>query len=279
MKPSWTWSLALIATLGLGACGHLDTTGEAAREKAAAKAPTGPAGDASSLTAYHWRLIQAFTPQGGEDQSWFLTAGSGKPPLQLDFADRRLAVKNLCNVVTTGYSTEGQRIATQRAVSTLMACTDDQIMLLEQKVARILPLAKQWAVQLGEGQQAPRLTLGFIDGTRWVLEGAPTAQTQYGSAGERIFLEVAPQRVACSHPLIKDFQCLRVREIRYGDNGVKTHTGEWENFYSEIEGYKHEPGIRNVLRIQRFKRQNVPADASAYAYVLDMVVESERADR
>ncbi|MBN9325065.1 MAG: DUF4377 domain-containing protein, partial [Delftia acidovorans] len=46
-----------------------------------------------------------------------------------------------------------------------------------------------------------------------------------------------------------------------------------------IEGYKHEPGIRNVLRIQRYKRQNVPADASAYAYVLDMVVESERVGR
>ena len=90
---------------------------------------------------------------------------------------------------------------------------------------------------------------------------------------------MAPQRTACNHPLIKDFQCLRVREIRYGDNGVKTSTGEWENFYSEIEGYKHEPGIRNVLRIQRYKRQNVPADASAYAYVLDMVVESERVGR
>src|SRR5260221_1131106 len=87
---------------------------------------------------------------------------------------------------------------------------------------------------------------------------SPTAQTQYGSAGERIFLEVAPQRTACNHPLIKDFQCLRVREIRYGDNGVKTSTGEGENFYSEIEGYKHEPGIPNVLRIQRYKRQNVP---------------------
>src|SRR5260221_5276107 len=33
---------------------------------------------------------------------------------------------------------------------------------------------------------------------------SPTAQTQYGSAGERIFLEVAPQRTACNHPLIKD---------------------------------------------------------------------------
>lgn len=278
MKPSWTWCLPLIVTMGLGACSHLDEGGSAGKDKPVA-APTGPAGDARSLTAYHWKLARAFTPQGGEDQSWFLSPSLAKPPLQLDFADKRLVVKNLCNVMTTGYSTEGQRIATQRPASTLMACDDDQLMTLEQKVARILPLAKQWAVQLGQGSQAPRLTLSFIDGTRWQLDGTPTAQTQYGGTGERIFLEVAPQRTACNHPLIKDFQCLRVREIRYGDNGVKTSTGEWENFYSEIEGYKHEPGIRNVLRIQRYKRQNVPADASAFAYVLDMVVESERVGR
>jgi heat shock protein HslJ len=276
MKPSWTWCLPLIVTMGLGACSHLDNGGKADAASKAQPAPTGPAGDARSLTAYHWNLRQAFTPQGSEDQSWFLAAGSRKQPLQLDFADQRLAVKNLCNVVTTGYSTEGNRIATQRAASTLMACDDDQLMALEQKVARILPTAKQWSVQLGEGQQPPRLTLSFIDGTRWQFEGTPTAQTQYGSAGERMFLEVAPQRTACNHPLIKDFQCLRVREIHYGAN---TSTGVWENFYSEIEGYKHEPGIRNVLRIQRYKRQNVPADASAYAYVLDMVVESERVGR
>ncbi len=275
MKPSWTWCLPLIATLGLGACSHLEGSSGGGKEKAAS-APTGPAGDARSLTAYHWKLAQAFTPQGAEDQSWFLPPGSGKAPLQLDFADRRLVVKNLCNVVTAGYSLEGARIATQRPASTLMACDDDQVMALEQKVARVLPQAKQWAVQLGEGSQAPRLTLTFIDGSRWQLDGTPTAQTQYGSAGERIFLEVAPQRVACSHPLIKDYQCLRVREVRYADSGVKASTGEWQNFYSEIEGYQHQPGIRNVLRIQRYTRQNVPADASAHAYVLDMVVETER---
>lgn len=280
MKPSWTWCLPVIVTMGLGACSHIDKGGNTEDgAKPQVSAPAGPPGDAQSLTAYHWSLRQAFTPQGTEDQSWFLTAASRKRPLQLEFADQRLAVKNLCNVVTTGYRTEGNRIATQRAASTLMACDDDQLMALEQKVARILPTAKQWSVQLGEGKQPARLTLTFIDGTRWQLDGSPTAQTQYGSAGERIFLEVAPQRTACNHPLIKDFQCLRVREIRYGDNGVKTSTGEWENFYSEIEGYKHEPGIRNVLRIQRYKRQNVPADASAYAYVLDMVVESERVGR
>ena len=35
------------------------------------------------------------------------------------------------------------------------------------------------------------------------------------------------------------------------------------------------PGVRNVLRVQRYTRKDVPADASKYAYVLDMVVESD----
>ena len=268
MKPRWTWCLPLIASLMLAACGT--TEGGGARKAG----PSGPAGDAKSLAAYHWKLQQAFTPAGGEDQTWFLTPGSGKGPLELDFADQRVAVKNLCNVMSSGYSIEGQRINMQRAMSTLRACNDNQLMQLEQKVSRILPLAKQWAVQLGVGQEAPRLTLQFIDGTQWQLDGTPTSDTKYGSAPERIFLEVAPQRVACSHGVAKDYQCLKVRELRYGDNGVKTFTGQWENFYSEIEGYKHEPGVRNVLRVNRYKRQNVPADASSYAYVLDMVVES-----
>jgi hypothetical protein len=43
--------------------------------------------------------------------------------------------------------------------------------------------------------------------------------------------------------------------------------------------HKMQHGGAPDQRIQRYKRQNVPADASAYAYVLDMVVESERVGR
>ena len=44
--------------------------------------------------------------------------------------------------------------------------------------------------------------------------------------------------------------------------------------------YQHERGIRNVLRVQRYplaQSGQLPADAPSHAYVLDMVVESERA--
>lgn len=265
MKFRWTWCLPLIASVTLAACG---TTGGGGASK---PGPSGPAGDAQSLTAYHWKLQQAFTPAGAEDQSWFLD--STRAPIELNFVEQRALVKNLCNTMSASYSVEGQRLNVQKAMSTLMACGDSNLMALEQKVARILPTTKQWNVQLGaSAAELPRLTLQFIDGTRWQLEGRPTAQTQYGSAPERIFLDVGAQRKACSHGVMKDAQCLQVREVRYDGNGIKTHTGQWENFYGEIEGYKHVPGTSNTLRIDRYKRQNVPADASSYAYVLDMVV-------
>ncbi|HYM87381.1 MAG TPA: DUF4377 domain-containing protein, partial [Pseudoxanthomonas sp.] len=42
-----------------------------------------------------------------------------------------------------------------------------------------------------------------------------------------------------------------------------------------IEGYTHEAGIRNVLRVKRYTIKHPPADGSSLVYVLDMVVESE----
>ncbi len=50
MKPRWTWCLPLIASLTLAACG---TTEGGGTRKAG---PSGPAGDAKTLTAYHWKL-------------------------------------------------------------------------------------------------------------------------------------------------------------------------------------------------------------------------------
>ena len=123
--------------------------------------------------------------------------------------------------------------------------------------ARIGPLPREWWIYLG------------------AFAGVATADTRFGGPGERVFLEVASERVACPHAMIPDFQCLHVREVTYDDKGLKVGTpGEFEHFYDSIEGYTHEPGIRNVLRVDRYTVKNPPADASSSAYVLDMVVES-----
>lgn len=50
----------------------------------------------------------------------------------------------------------------------------------------------------------------------------------------------------------------------------------WELFYSQISGFKYQPGYRYVLLVNRTKRANVPADASAYAYKLKKVVKKQK---
>jgi hypothetical protein len=71
-----------------------------------------------------------------------------------------------------------------------------------------------------------------------------------------------------------------VRELHYDANGLRTgEPGAWTLLYQPIDGYTHEPGIRNVLRVKRYTIADPPADAPSRALVLDMVVESDRADR
>ena len=60
--------------------------------------------------------------------------------------------------------------------------------------------------------------------------------------------------------------------------GARTPVGDpgpFGNFYATIEGYTHEPGVRNVLRVDRYEIKDPPADAPSQAFVLDMVVESD----
>src|SRR3546814_18486786 len=93
-------------------------------------------------------------------------------------------------------------------------------------------------------------------------------------------MEVAPQRIDCNHPMMPDYKCLQVRDIRYDDSGVKQPPGEWEAFYGDIEGFEFRAGERKVLRLKNFDRPDpVPAVASSLAYVPSMVVVSEARTR
>jgi len=56
---------------------------------------------------------------------------------------------------------------------------------------------------------------------------------------------------------------------------VVRRTDNRRAFCGSIEGCSHTPGMRNVLRINRNERKQVPADASRYIHMLDLVVETE----
>ena len=224
---------------------------------------------AALLPQYHWQLMDATDAQGKHIDALFARADK---PVQLDFKDGRLGVTNTCNRMGGTYTLSDTSLTMGRLASTMMACTDNALMALDQEVGKRLEgTLSVAATQDGVAQ----LTLTTATGDKLLFAGNPTAETRYGGPGERVFLEVASETRPCSHPLIPDKQCLQVREITYDDKGLKVGTpGEFQHFYDSIEGYTHEPGVRNVLRVDRYTVKNPPADASANAYVLDMVVES-----
>ena len=289
-RHPYSWLIPLGLAAALAAC---STTPPASYRKpqgvdATATTPTPQPSAATphSLSAnhlldYHWQLEQIRLPSGQEDQQYRQHRQAGHPPVQLSFfSEDRLSVQNLCNGLGASYQITGQRISTGSTVSTQRMCSEPGLMQLERQIGTALGQLSHWhiAQQASTAGTAPSLTLQLelADGSQWTLSGVPTDTTRYGSAPERIFLEVAPEVVACSHPLIPDAQCLRVRSVEYDGQGLLVRKGEWETFHGAIGGFAFEPGVRNILRIHRYTLQNPPADASRYAYVLDMRVESER---
>lgn len=232
----------------------------------------------AALTAQHWQLREVRDAQGRLQPGWRLPPvipGAGtERTLLLDFTPTRVAVRQLCNGLSGRYRLQGERLHIGALFGTRKACPDEAMMELERMVGDRLPEARAWRIE-SQGLPAPTLTLSFSDGGQWVLDGTPTDATRHGGPGQTIFLEVGPERVPCHHPLMPQYRCLQVRTLEYDAQGLKTRVGAWENWYAEIKGYTHQPGVRNVLRVLRYPNTNAPADASAFVHVLDMAVETE----
>lgn len=266
--------LLLLSPLVLGACTPTDKTSSAepsAPPPAAAAGPadTKPATDSAMLAGYRWKLESATDAQGKRIDALF----PGDHPLALNFESGRVGVSGGCNRMGGAYVVDAQdQLKVASLQSTLMGC-DAPLMAADEAIRELLSKPQQARV---EESAPPRLQLVSASGEKTSWIGEATAETRYGGPGETVFLEVAPQRVACNHPLIPNHRCLQVREIRYADSGVKqSPPGEWQPLYEGIEGFEFVEGERKVLRLKKFKRDPVPADASSIAYVLDMVVESE----
>lgn len=241
---------------------------------AAAPAPAGhdlPT-STTTLARYHWQLHDAV--DAGNRRLDALFATTDKPPLQLDFTSDQLSVRNACNAIGGGYKIVDGHLATASLLQTMMACTDSTLMQREATIKAVL--RDRPALIVSTSGDTPLLTLAAASGQTLTFAGQPTAEMRYGGPGETVFLEVAPQTVPCRHPPVPDKTCLQVRERRYDANGLRaSEPGPWQPLQQDIEGYVHQPGVRNVLRVKRYPLKRPPAGAPSSAYVLDMVVESE----
>jgi hypothetical protein len=224
------------------------------------------------LGQYHWHLESATDHARQHIEALFARPYK---PLQLDFNVRGLSVRNTCNRMHGSYSLADGKLTLGMLASTMMACPDPKLMALDSAVEKYLQ--GTLALSLDTAGAEPMLTFTTAQGDKLAFAGTPTPETRYGSAGETLFLEIAPEPKPCNHPLLPKARCLYVRELHYGANGIRAgRPGPWHVLGQNIEGFTHRAGTRNVLRVKRYKVANPPADASSSAYVLDMVVESAR---
>ena len=233
---------------------------------------TAPAADATTmLTEYHWQLVDAVARSGQRIDA--LLARSSQP-VQLDFDAQGVSIGNTCNRMHGSYSVAGGKLTVGNLASTMMACPNPALAALDRAAGRYLQ--GTFDLKLDSRGRQPQLVLTTAAGDRLAFTGVPTDDTRYGGPGETMFLEIAPQTQPCHQPPMPNAQCLEVRTLHYGANGVKQgKPGNWRVLAQGIEGYTHQPGTRNVLRVKRYQIANPPADASSIAYVLDMVVETE----
>lgn len=275
-RPLSLLSAAVLASALLAACAapsHSDTAPPSPAPTAAAGGSTAPAAGApaATLDGYRWNLVSAVDSAGKPIPA---LQREGKYGLQLSFSKGNLGIGGGCNHLGGGYTVKGERLEIGGIRTTLMACQDARLMQMDSEISKLLEGGAGFALE-GQGPE-PRLSLTTASGAKLGLVGEPTAQTRYGSEGTTMFFEVDAQRRTCPHPLMPEHKCLWVRERRYDGNGVALQPQQdWQFLYQEIEGYQHEPGERNVVRVKKFDVKNPPADASSVAYVLDMVVESE----
>ncbi len=260
----------LILSMSLTACAQAPSSADASKPSAQLQTKrTQTMND--TLGDFHWRLQDATDARGQRIDALLIRPDL---PVQFDFVDGRIRIANACNGISGDVRIDGDTLRFGALLSTKMACADPAVMALDSEVAARLqgkvrfellesdPLQLMWTAANGD-------TLRFI--------GAPTAETRFGSPGETVFMEIAAHTKPCQHPMQPAMrQCLEVRERQYGAQGVPVGTpGEWQLFHDNIEGYLHEEGIRNVLRIRRFPIANSPMDAPAIAYVLEQSIESE----
>jgi len=225
------------------------------------------AGMQRTLEAHRWTLTAATGAQGQRIDG--LPAGAGRP-IFFSFAEGRLNIEGGCNRSFGGYQIDaGSRLKLGRMASTMMAC-EPAAMKIDAVLSGLL--AEPVKIELAPGTE-PVLRLITAANTTLSFRGQLTPEARYGPP-TRVFIEVAAQTVACNNPINGATACIQVRERRFDEQGlVVGKPGAWQPFFDSIEGYTHQPGVSNMLRLKRFER-GASAAGRPFVYVLDLQVES-----
>ena len=228
----------------------------------------GPIQAVNVLPKQHWALATATDAKGQRIDALFARADK---PLTLNFTASTLSVDNACNMLHTSFKLSGATIVATDFASTMKACAEPKLAGLDQAASK--RLTGELGLRIADGGN-PMLELTNKAGDVLVFAGNQTAETKYGGPGERVFLEISPDAKPCASD--SKVLCAQMREIHYDDKGLKAGTpGPFVEFRTPIEGFAVRPGVRSILRVNRFPLKTAGQDGSKFAYKLDMVVEVE----
>jgi heat shock protein HslJ len=247
---------------------HPDAAG-ASLLRLASLRPDARTGLAEMLEDHRWTLSGA---TGAGNQPLISLFPSADRPFIFSFGGSRLMVEGGCNGLRGGYQLGADGLLTLgQLVSTQMACAPP-LMAADKALAGLLAAPVELVLVPGP---EPTLAMLATSGETLLLTGQLTPEARYGPA-TTAFLEVGPQRLACDNSPGGDGLCLQVREITFDEKGLRVGTpGEFQAFSGTIEGYTHQAGTRNVLRVKRFQPAGDQGDPGAAVFVLDLTVESE----
>ena len=224
---------------------------------------------AEMITDHHWTLVDATDAANQRLEGLF---PDPERAFTFSFAESSLHVEGGCNGLRANYRVEADRmLEVMGGMSTMMAC---EAPLMEADAALSALVSGPLETVLVRGAQ-PRLVLLASAGDTLVLAGELTPEARFGPP-TTVFLEVDAQLVACAASVRSDGLCLNVRELTFDDQGIQVGTPPaWQPFGAEIQGYRHEAGIRNVLRVKRYDPAATPDMPPGPVYVLDLTVQSE----
>ena len=219
------------------------------------------------LGRYRWTLTFAL---GANNRRLAGLPPGRSRPVVLSFAGTQVSIQGPCNRFTGRYQVTGDnQITINAGVSTRMSCRS-LLMRADEDLRNLL--AKPLQVQMTTRPAAQLKLVSPGNGTL-AFRGDPTPESLYGPA-TTVFFEIAADSVPCPNPPSPNTRCLQYRERHYDEKGLAVGTpGEWKPLTFNIEGFTHQEGVRNVLRVKQFQG---PASAGAPSrhYVLDLVVES-----
>ncbi|STY82212.1 META domain [Moraxella veridica] len=221
------------------------------------------------LKAYNWTLVSAEV-QGAPIHSYekIIEDRAGS----LIFSNRGAYFTVGCNHNFQNYQLSEGRLSVSQRVSTLMAChsSSDDLPNLAQIESKLAQDLNDSTLKIKTNPDDYTATLLLQKGAQVLSwQGDMKPEVRFGEP-VLLFWEIEPEKINCVDESGKERQCLKVRNVTYNEQGIKTGSGAWRTFYGEIHGYEYQPNLRQIVRLNAY---NNPKSKENPYYIYDRSVE------